>query len=487
MNPESHKQVGGHPSRLVNPLMQSNAFRARLDERMPLPPFAAVRDHVPEPVLPGHPQWLAAYNAAWATVWDGISQPPSSSPLGEAVVAGSLPGSVRLDESAVVARLAGYALSAYDLIHLLDSFYRAQLEDGFIPREMDVRSGEACYLPFDPNSTGPNLLAWSEWRHFRLTGDETRLREVFAPLAAYHRWLRLHRTWPDGLYWSTGYASGDVDQTCVPDATYHHRHWSWLDATLQANISGLLLGRMAELLEDNELAEEFSAERSALGRRINTAMWDEDTGFYYATNPEGGFSERRSLTAYWALLDRQLVPEERRKRLVQALRDEYNQRRKSDAGALATADGSGNGDDTNLKEPMAATPLTTYVALRGLQAAGSCPLAHDIAVSLLSTERSPARGSASSSALTILTILEQVVGLAIDWPLRQVSWRNYLGHVAETGVRRVTLGQDGTADLLAADGVLAVRTDAPFTLTYRDREQEFQSAVPAGISTFDLR
>ncbi len=491
---ESLPTDDGRIARPAHTLRQRSAFRVEPDERAPLPDFSTVRDLLPEPVLPDRPHWVQQYWTNWAAVWAVISYPADPSTLTGPVLLEPSGGSILMGDSALVARLAGYAARGFDLIHLLDNFYSAQLDNGFIPREIEIRSGDACVVPFEPNSTGPNLLAWTEWRHYRLLGDESRLRAVFPSLVTYHRWLRLNRTWQSGLYWSTGTASGVVGQTCVPQGDFHHRHWAWLNATLQANVSGLLLGRMAELVDQPAIAEEMSAERSTLGRQINADMWNEATAFYHHTAPDGAFSSARTMAAYWALLDKQLVPEDRRKLLIQALRDEQADRRHANNGTRpAGIEPEAIPEQPDL-EPIVATPLTAYVAMRGLQTAGAWQLAHTMAVDSLEGHGAESRnGHAESTAtpeaatLANLMILEQVIGLAIDWPLRQVTWRNYLGHEAETGVRRITLGDEGTADLLAADGVLTIRTAAPFTLSYRDQVQEFQSAIPAGVSTFDLR
>lgn len=468
----------GRP-RPAQPLAETLSFRSRTDARAPVSSLAAVRSTLPAPSLPHHPDWADGYWRDWSAVWSAVHEPAPGSVLrGPVLGHGS---AVSLLESTVAARLGGYAAGAgADFIHLLDTFYAAQLPDGFVPRELDAQTGESCWAPFDPQGAGPNMLAWAEWRHFRLTGDEDRLRDVFRPILAYHRWTARHRTWPSGLYWSTGTASGVAAPPVVPDGHDYHQHWTWLDATLQANLSALLLGRMAELLGDSATVEALATERGALARRINDDLWQEATGLYHDTDPDGAPSPDRSMVAAWALLDRQLMPEDRRKILVQKLRDQHNSRRK-----IANGNG-GHADEDPPLPPLLTTPLTTYMALRGLQAAGSWSLAHDMAVDALQDEEPAADPSPLGAAIRTLMLLEQVVGLSLDWPLRQVTWRNYLGHEAETGLRGVRLGADGTADLLAAGGVLTVRTDAPFTFSYRDREQEFQCAVPAGTSTFEL-
>jgi hypothetical protein len=457
--------------------------------------FAAVRGCLPQPVLPDHPAWAAGYWRDWAAVWECLADPPAGSSLRGPLLDGR-DGVARMADAAVVARLAAYGAGGFDLIHLLDPFYAAQQPDGLILAELSRDTGESCWLPFHPNSAAPDLAVWVEWRHYRLCGDEARLRAVFGPLLAHHRWLRRHRTWPGGLYWTTAHAAG-LPTPPGEDPDYHH-HRVWLEATLQANLSGLLLGRMGELLGETAAVEELTAERAPLTGRINAALWNEDTSLYHAIEAGGTPVGRRSLGASWALLDRSLATEERRKALVQAVRNDHNARRRATNGTASgggpvSANGSGataNGgaassDSEPSPEPLQTTPLAAYVTMRGAQAAGAFPLAHALAVGALGDGTLDGDDSATV-ALRILTVLEGVVGLSLDWPLHQVTWRNYLGHTAETGVRGLRLGDAGTADLLAAGGMLTVRSDVPFTFAYHDREQEFQAAVPAGVSTFEL-
>ncbi|MEZ4518340.1 MAG: hypothetical protein R3C44_16480 [Chloroflexota bacterium] len=146
---------------LTEPLVQQNAFRGRSDVRISLPPFSVVRNILPVPVLPSQPEWVDSYWAAWETVWSKLAQAPSVSPLDGPVLSDGSEETIILSEAAVTARLAGFAHPGFDLIHLLDNFYAAQHDDGFIPREIDIRTGNPCQTPYDPNSTGPNLFAWT--------------------------------------------------------------------------------------------------------------------------------------------------------------------------------------------------------------------------------------------------------------------------------------------------------------------------------------
>ena len=112
-----------------------------------------------------------------------------------------------------------YGARAFPFVRTLDNFYAKQHPDGFICREIGRALGDDRFPRFDPSSTGPNVMAWAEWEHYRNFGDRDRLARVFPVLRAYHQWLRAYRTWPDGSYWSTGWGCGMDNQPRLP-----HRH-----------------------------------------------------------------------------------------------------------------------------------------------------------------------------------------------------------------------------------------------------------------------
>ena len=122
----------------------------------------------------------------------------------------------------------------------LDNFYSHQHKDGYIGRQLFQKHFGQRYAKDDPASTGPNILPWAEWEYYCITGDTNRLRKVFAPLMAYHKWLQLNRTWQSGGYWTTGLACGMDNQPRV-DMQYSpllsHGFMTWLDACAQQYLS----------------------------------------------------------------------------------------------------------------------------------------------------------------------------------------------------------------------------------------------------------
>ena len=494
-------------SRPSDPLVEKNVFRHRVRQDAALPSFDDVRPRLPVPLLPDDEGLVALYWNAWRIVWAGLRTPTPGSNLVAPYIAPHPQANLEMGNAAFLALLAGYLPGSYDLVSTLDNFYAGQHEDGFIGREMDPSTGKQCQLPFEPNSTGPALLTWAEWRHFRLTGDIARVGDVFWPLLAYHRWCRANRTWQSGLYWTTGYASGLVNQPRVPGGRFHHAHWAWVDASLQAAVDAALLERMAVQLGESSLAAELVAERHQLVRQINLVMWNEEQRFYQDVAPDGRFSAAKSISAYWALVDKQIVPNERLRPFVQHLRDTWSFRVENCLPSLS-ADSEGYNRGGNSWRG-GVWPALTYMVTAGLRTVEVSDLGHQIAHNHLRlieqvyrdtgvlwdnyAPEDPLPGDPAEEDRTGLTamaiiglILEGIVGLAVDWPLRQVTWHRHLTMSQPYGVRNLPLGNEGVLDMVAEDDAVRIRTDTPFTLIIRSGREVVQAAVPVGDFSLSL-
>ncbi|KAA0164044.1 hypothetical protein FNF31_02593 [Cafeteria roenbergensis] len=182
-----------------------------------VPAMADVRGSLPAPHWPANPAAIACYWRVWDLAFRNLTarKVPDSVTSRSRVVGIPFPFAdtafsdcLFMWDSVFILSFARYGRRACDLWQgTMDNFYATALQDGFISKELRM-SGHFQYHPHDPCSTGPNVLAWSEWDHYRATGDLDRLADVFWPLVAYHRWTRSNRTWQNGTYWSTGLGCG---------------------------------------------------------------------------------------------------------------------------------------------------------------------------------------------------------------------------------------------------------------------------------------
>ena len=214
-----------------NALVEKNPFRSQGYEPTPIPSFLEIRGRLPVPVLPEHEIWTEMYWRAWELAWSNLRRPRPQSGFVNNFVDNAYNENVFMWDTAFTTQYGLYARHLFPCMEALNNFYAKQHNDGFICREINANEGFDYFYPFDPNSTGPNILAWAEWRYYRVTGDDGRLSRVFWPLLAYHRWCRDNRTWQNGLYWATGISSAMDNQLRIPDSRHHHRHWSWIGET----------------------------------------------------------------------------------------------------------------------------------------------------------------------------------------------------------------------------------------------------------------
>jgi hypothetical protein len=495
-------------NRPKEPLVEQNSFRDQVYTRQPIPSFLESKARLPVPILPDHPQWVEMYWRAWEMAWSKLRQPKQSSGFVAVFLDMPTAESLSMWHSVFVTQFGLYARHIVDFMGTLDNFYASQHDDGFICGQLDSQQGCDSYYPFDPDSTGPNLLAWAEWRYYRVTGDDRRLPRVFWPLMALHRWFRANRTWPDGRYWATGYSSGMTNQPRVPDSQHHHRHWSWVDATMQAALNCQILARIAVLQKEEALATELNEEHARLSQLINETMWNDAAGFYQDVSPKGDFSPVKSIGAYWGLQDKDIIPEKRLPLLIEPLRESWGFKLPHRIPSQS-ADSEGYNAETGHDWRGAVWPPMNFMVLKGLRLTEQNSLAHEIALNHLRNvgevyrhtdtfwenyaPESSAPGEPSApdfvgcSGLTpISMLLEDVIGVGVDWPQRRVIWDRRLEESGYWGIRNYPLGPEGRLDLVGNQRQIVVITDLPFTLVIHDGDASLQSAISAGTTEIDL-
>jgi hypothetical protein len=489
------------------PIVENNNFRQRGRVEFERLKFDELRPLLPEPLLPEDGRWSDLYWTAWQSMWSSIIEGDQSGATSSDLIE-SQDVFLEMGKAAFLTQVAGYLPGNCRLIELLNHFYACQQDDGFIPREIDLYSDQTLSHSHEPNSTGPALLSWAEWRYYRLSGDGSRIENVFWPLMGYHRWCRANRTWQNGLYWATGYSSGLVNQPRVPGGRYHHKHWAWIDASVQAYIDAIILERMATMLGEKVLADELSSEVGLLNHNINASMWNGEQQFYQDTSPDGRFSPVKSIAAYWSLLAERLIPPDRLTPFIQHLRDTWSFKVEHCLPSLS-ADSEAYNSRTGNQWRGAVWPHLTYMVLRGLQHTNELDLAHALAVNHVDTvsrvyestgrfwenyapedlgpgdPSEPDRIGLTGMAVAAM-ILENILGMVLDWPLRQVTWHRQLNRDCNFGVRNYPLGHEGRLDLIVSGESLQIQTDVPFTLIIRNGREIVQSAVPAGTFTIPI-
>lgn len=284
-------------------LVTENEYRIAKPEEIVPKSFEEAKNILPNPIWTGHEKELEMYWKAWQIAISNIRQPQKGSGFVSSYLDTAYNGNIFMWDSSFMMMFARYGYRFFPFQHTLDNFYAKQHPDGFICREIKA-DGADCFERYDPVSTGPNLLPWSEILYYKQYGDNERLNKIFPALCAYYKWLKLNRTWPNGTYWSSGWGTGMDNMPRVQpqySMIYSHGHMVWLDACLQQILMANILLEIGFYLERWQEIEEFEDEIKALTKYVHDNLWDEKTGYLYDQYADGSLNTTKGIGAFWAL------------------------------------------------------------------------------------------------------------------------------------------------------------------------------------------
>ena len=460
MYSEKHKSVY-----LEDRYVGSNVFLHKEPEYAKIRPFEEIRDSLPKPVWEGHEDSVEAYYKAWSMAFANLNNPTKENGFVSPYIDAAFSGDIFMWDSCFMLMYGIYANDIFCFQKTLDNFYANQLSDGFISRQISEANGSGKFMRFDPISTGPNLLGWCEWEYYKRTGDRERLRQVYAPIRAYHRWLRRNRTWQNMTYWSSGWGSGMDNQPRLPvvedmNTLQAHRcshgHMSWIDTNLQQILSCRVLLDMVHELGLEEDTKELLEEYDYLKGFVNEKMWSDSEGFYFDLYQDGSLAKAKTIGAYWALLA-DVVPQERLKQFLYPLQDKEKFNRPHRIPSLS-ADSEGYAEGGNYWCGGVWAP-TNYMVLRGLSQYGENVLAIEIAKNHYENvlkvyqetgtfwenyapeaadkgERSKPDFVGWTGLVPITVFIEYVLGIQFDVPNNTIHW--YISNLERHGIENIT-------------------------------------------------
>lgn len=298
---------------IKNVFVTENEFRNAKSKITQSPGFVKAKEILPVPHWKGNEVAIDMYWKTWEFAFKNIKNPSEESGFITSYIDTAYNGNIFMWDSNFITLFARYGSRAYPFQNTLDNFYAKQHPDGFICREIWGTNGEDCFHRYDPTSTGPNLIPWSEMEYFKHFGDLDRIHKIFPVLCAYYQWLKLNRTWQDKSYWSSGWGTGMDNQPRVPkeyNPIFSHGHMTWLDTCLQQLFIGKILVDFGFYTERWQEIEDIEDETTSLKKLIKERLWDPKSNFFYDKFADGSLSSLKSIGAYWALWTDILTKEE---------------------------------------------------------------------------------------------------------------------------------------------------------------------------------
>ncbi|NDV95351.1 glycoside hydrolase [Dysgonomonas sp. 521] len=359
-------------------LVTENEFRIAKPEEVVPKSFEEAKDILPAPIWEGHAKEIEMYWKAWQIAIGNIRQPQKGSGFVSSYLDTAYNGNIFMWDSSFMMMFARYGYRFFPFQHTLDNFYAKQHPDGFICREIKA-DGADCFERYDPTSTGPNLLPWSEMLYYKQYGDNERLEKIFPALCAYYKWLKLNRTWPNGTYWSSGWGTGMDNMPRVQpqyNMIYSHGHMVWLDACLQQILMANVLLEIGFYLERWQEIEEFEDEIKMLTKYVHDNLWDEKTGFLYDQYADGSLSTTMGMPAFWAL-HTDVLDTKQLDRMIKHLEDPKTFNRPHRVPSLSADNPKYNPKGRYWQGGV--WPGTNYMVITGLDKRGYAKLAKEIA------------------------------------------------------------------------------------------------------------
>jgi len=198
----------------------------------------------------------------------------------------------------------------------LDNLYRLQREDGYQSMAYRIETEQPAF----GERINPPLFAWAEWEHYLVTGDASRFEKVMPRLIRLYDWIRENRTRVSGLYWFEDTGSSGMDN--APRSGYASSGLNgsdicFVDLACQQALSARCISKMADCLNRQDVAEDFTRRHRELARLINARHWSDRSGFYFdvfgrdCSELRHNFLNHKTVAGFWPILsdvaDRQQI------------------------------------------------------------------------------------------------------------------------------------------------------------------------------------
>ncbi len=337
------------------------------------------KNELPEPVLSSSPEFVELYYAAWKMAWQKIETGTHENGFSEKYMDEGFNELIYQWDMCFITSFGIYGRNVFPVMPSIDNFYSKQREDGYIQRVYWETNGKIANEPTaDEPMVNPPLFAWLEWRYYKISGDNSRLKKVLPVLVNYFNWIEKNcRTKKGkGLYYTSRLGSG-MDNTPRKDVGKA----AWIDFSSQQALAALYINKIAEKTGNKKIEKEFAEHYAHIKNLINKLLWDNKTGFYYDLTEHDSLSHTIHVGAFWTLLS-EIAPKQYLKLLLNHLKNPNEFWRKHLIPTLAANqpeyDSSGHYWLGSIWAP------TDYMVIQGLKKYNQNSLADSIASNFLS-------------------------------------------------------------------------------------------------------
>ena len=177
----------------------------------------------------------------------------------------------------------------------IDYFYEHQEENGAIRWKYDATTGKPIMGGTNPEGVGLPLFAWAEFNLYHKSANKRRIKEVMPILQKYMDWIDRTFKQENGLYAAPAESSSMFNSP--RKGTYYPVDFNSCMAINAAHMSAL-----GDILNDKDLSFQYKKMYFSLKTRINSLMWDNETGFYHDLDKNEQRLPQKTIAGFWPLL-----------------------------------------------------------------------------------------------------------------------------------------------------------------------------------------
>ncbi len=188
-----------------------------------------------------------------------------------------------------------YSNRNFDACKNIDYFYARQEENGAIRNKYDITTDQPVIDADNPDGVSLPLFAWAEFNLYHKSANKKRIKEVMPFLQKYMNWLDSSYKQENGLYAVPASVSG-MTNSPRKDCVYP------VDFNACMAINASYMSALGDILNDKELSFQYRRMYFSIKTRINSLMWNNETGFYYDLDKNAEKLSTKTIACYWTML-----------------------------------------------------------------------------------------------------------------------------------------------------------------------------------------
>ena len=188
-----------------------------------------------------------------------------------------------------------YSNRNFEPCNNLDYFYKKQEESGAIRCKYDVKTGEPVFSANNPEGVGLPLFAYAEFNLYHKSANKKRIKEIMPALQKYMTWIDQNFRKENGLYAAPVSAStmenSPRNNVCYP-----------IDFNACMAVNASYMSALGDILNDKEISFQYRKLYFSIKTKINSLMWDDESGFYYDLDENENQVKVKTIASYLTML-----------------------------------------------------------------------------------------------------------------------------------------------------------------------------------------